>query len=134
MEAKDCFVKGTRILVSSYNIKNSRTKGKNGHSTPETATPPQKRRRFHFLSTSSSSGNRGGPLQRKYRLPTRQATHRHIAIPTTSITSLSVRCRFLRRHNKLLRREGNHYQLSSNDRTVGVPIQPKHRVSSSMYT
>jgi len=100
----------------------------------KTTAPPQKQRRFHFLSSSSSSGNRGGPLRRKYQLPPRQATHRHFAIPTTSITSFLVRCRFLHRHNKLLRRGGNHYQQSSNDRTVGVPIQPQHEVSSSIST
>ena len=69
-------------------------------------------------------------LRRKYRMPPRQATHStsHIAMPTTSITSFSVRSRVLRRHNKPLRRRGNHHQQSSDCRTVGVPIRPKHKI------
>jgi len=63
-------------------------------------------------------------------MPPRQATHttRHIAMPTTSITRFSVRFRVLRRHNKPLRRGGNHHQQSRDCRTVGVPIRPKHKI------
>jgi hypothetical protein len=46
-------------------------------------------RSAHFHSSSSSSGNRADPLQRKHR-PT---THRHTAIPTTSITGVKKRRR-----------------------------------------
>ena len=83
-----------------------------------------------FHSSSSSSWNRGDRLRRKYRMPPRQATHttRHIAMPTTSITRFSVRFRVLRRHNKPLRRGGNHHQQSRDCRTVGVPIRPKHKI------
>nr|TKR78425.1 hypothetical protein D5086_0000282080 [Populus alba] len=49
-------------------------------------------------------------------------------MPTTTITSFSVRFRVLRRHNKPLRRGGNHHQQSSDGTTVGVPIRPKHKI------
>ena len=87
-------------------------------------------RRLHPLETEETTygGNTEHHPDRKLTPPdTLQYTR--LPSPVSQFVFVSFA-----RHNKSLRREGNHHQQSNNGRTVGVPIQPKHEVSNSIFT
>jgi hypothetical protein len=102
-------------------VKTSVTKLKDGDQNDAVSICP--------VISSSSSGNRGSHLAKgkKHRSATTPSTQPdHNVDQMQSTKPLSSRLSFTA--TRLPTDRGNRHQQSSDERTVGVPVQPKHKV------